>query len=100
MDEDVKIWQLRKYTSKRFELFFDFREGGFVLLIREWKFQLVFLFFLGFFQLLTRAFDGKAFGIEQALDVEQKLNIFFLVETMARRRLRRLEQIKFSFPVP
>jgi hypothetical protein len=36
-------------------------------------------------------FDGKAFGIEQSLDIQQKLNIVFLVETMARRRLRWLE---------
>ncbi len=90
---------LRKQFAQRFEILLNFHQRIFVFEIGKRKLQLVLLFFFRFFQFFSRSLDREPFGIEQALDVQQKLNIPFLVQAMTRWSLGRLEQIEFCFPV-
>src|SRR5262249_49043193 len=43
--------------------------------------------------------DGKAFVIEQALDLEDQVNIFLAIETMAARAFDRLEHWELGLPI-
>jgi hypothetical protein len=68
---EQKITGSRKQTPQRFQIFLHLNQSTAVLLFRQRQLELIFFFFLRFFQFLPRAFDGEAFRIKEPLDVEQ-----------------------------
>src|SRR5580704_10416181 len=51
------------------------------------------------FQVFSRARNREAFFVEQALDFENRLNVFAAIEAMAAGTLNRFEHREFRFPV-
>ena len=51
------------------------------------------------FEMLARAGDRKSLVVEQALDLENGLDVFAAIEAMAARAFHRLQHGKFGLPI-
>src|ERR1700693_5285815 len=56
-------------------------------------------FVAALFEMFARACDSKTFFVEQALDFENRLDVFAAIQAMTAGALHRLQHGKFGFPI-
>src|SRR6185369_12244305 len=78
---------LRQHLFQRLNIFFQFSERVSIRGVGARELELLAVFFFILFELFARAFDGEVLGVEQALNLEQELDVALLVKAMTRGRL-------------